>query len=121
MITEEIRTILTHEGMAGLATSGPDGAAHLVATWMSYIEVMEDGKTLTFPAGRYRVTEANVKASSPLQMIVGAKMPKGVGYRLTGRAEFQSDTDLHRRVKERFPWCRAAVVLHVEKVEKVLG
>ncbi len=119
MIPEAMRRALTQEGSAAFVTQGPAGP-HLVATWNSYIEVVDDG-TLVFPAGGYRTTEANLRAGSPVQMIVGGRVPEGIGFRLSGRAEVEVGTPHHGRVKQRFPWARGAVVLHVARVEQVLG
>ncbi|WP_242336358.1 MULTISPECIES: pyridoxamine 5'-phosphate oxidase family protein [Anaeromyxobacter] len=119
MISEEIRAALTQEGSAAFVTEGPAGP-HLVATWNSYLRVLDD-TTLAFPAGGYRRTEENVRSGSGVQMILGAKHPKGVGFRLSGRAEFQVGTPVHEQLKRDFPWCRAAVLLHVAQAEKVLG
>ncbi len=119
LMTDAVRGVLAHEGSAAFVTQG-EGGPHLVATWHSYIHVL-DGQTLAFPAGGFRRTEENVRKGSPVQMIIGAKDPKGVGYRLSGRAEFQVDTPIHAQLRQRFPWCRAAVLLHLGQVEKVLG
>lgn len=100
-------------------TQGPAGP-HLVATWNSYLEVV-DASTLVFPAGGFRATEENLRRGSPVQMIVGGHVPEGVGYRLTGRAELEVGTPHHARVRQRFPWARGAVVLRVSGVEQVLG
>jgi hypothetical protein len=119
MIPERLRAALQEEGSAAFVTQGPQGP-HLVATWNSYIGIV-DASTLVFPAGGYRVTEENLRNGSPVQMIVGGHTPEGIGFRLTGRAELEVGTPAHLRLKQRFPWSRAAVVLHVSGVEQVLG
>lgn len=121
MIDDAVKTVLSREGSAALVTSGAEGP-HLVATWNSYIEVLSDD-AIIFPAGGLRRTQANVEAGSPVQLIIGSKdeSGKGTGFRLTGRAEYQTGTPAHDRLKERFPWCRAAVVMRIDRVEKVLG
>lgn len=119
MIPERLRAALAEEGSAAFVTRGPEGP-HLVATWNSYIEVV-DASTLVFPAGGFRKTEENLRGGSPVQMIVGGHVPDGVGFRLTGRAELEVGTPHHVRIKQRFPWARAAVVLRVTGVEQVLG
>lgn len=123
MLNAELRALLGEEGAASFVTTGPDGP-HLVATWQSYIEVLDE-RTLAFPAGGYRRTEANLRTGSPVQMVISAKNPPGggksTGYRLTGTARLEADTPLHARLRERFPWCRAAVILSVDGVEKILG
>lgn len=119
MIPERLRAALREEGAAAFVTWGADGP-HLVATWNSYIEVI-DSSTLVFPAGGYRRTEENLRCGSAVQMIVGGHVPEGVGFRVSGLAELESGTPHHERTKKRFPWARAAVVLHVTGVEQVLG
>lgn len=119
MIPDRLRAALREEGSAAFVTQGSSGP-HLVATWNGYIDVVDD-RTLAFPAGGYRRTEENLRGGSPVQMIVGGHVPEGVGFRLTGRAEIETDTALHARLKKRFPWARGAVVLHVTAVEQVLG
>jgi hypothetical protein len=118
-IPELLRAALREEGTAAFVTQGPEGP-HLVATWNSYIEVVEPS-TLIFPAGGYRRTEENLRNGSPVQMIVGGHVPEGVGFRLRGSAEVEIGTPRHLRLQRRFPWSRAAVVLHVSGVEQVLG
>ncbi len=119
MIPDRLRAALREEGSAAFVTQGPSGP-HLVATWNGYIDVVDD-RTLAFPAGGYRRTEENLRGGSPVQMIVGGHVPEGVGVRLTGRAVLEVGTPHHTRVKQRFPWARAAVVLRVTGVEQVLG
>ena len=119
MIPDRLRAALRQEGPAAFVTQGPKGP-HLVATWNSYIDVL-GADTLVFPAGGYRQTEENLRNGSAVQMIVGGHVPEGIGFRLTGRADLEVGTPNHERVKQRFPWSRAAVVLRVSSVEQVLG
>lgn len=121
MIDDAVKAVLSRESSAALVTTGAAGP-HLVATWNSYITLLDD-QTLTFPAGGMRTTQANVEAGSPVQLIIGSRddAGKGTGFLLTGRADFQTGTPVHDQLKERFPWCRAAVVLRLDQIEKVLG
>jgi hypothetical protein len=122
MIDAAVRTALAAEGPAAFLTTGP-GGPHLVATWQSYLDVLDDS-TLAFPAGGYRVTEANLDGGSVLTMVIGSRggaAGSGTGFRLTGAARLESGTPVHDRVRARFPWCRAAVVFHVTGVERILG
>lgn len=122
MLDATVRAVLETEGSATFVTMGPEGP-HLVATWQSYLDVIDD-HTLAFPAGGYRATEANLQRDPTVQMVIGSKGgPSGaaIGFRLSGTAELRSGEALHERLKAAFPWCRAAVVMHVAKVERVLG
>ncbi|HEY3366321.1 MAG TPA: pyridoxamine 5'-phosphate oxidase family protein [Symbiobacteriaceae bacterium] len=123
MINAAVRSVLATEGPATFMTVG-EGGPHLVATWQSYLDLLDD-TTIAFPAGGFFVTEANLKAGSTMQMVVGAKTGtlsgKPQGYRISGTAEVQTGTEIHQRVKAKFPWCRAAVVMRVTGVEKIHG
>ena len=122
MLDAPVRAVLDAEGSATFVTMGPEGP-HLVATWQSYLDVIDD-ETLAFPAGGYRLTEANLQRDPSVQMVIGSKGGPGgkaLGFRLTGTAELRAGTGLHERLKEKHPWCRAAVVMHVAQVEKILG
>lgn len=121
MLDAAVRAVLEAEGSATFVTKGPEGP-HLVATWQSYLDVIDDG-TLAFPAGGYRLTEANLRRDSSVQMVIGSKHgpgEKALGFRLTGTAELQAGTGLHDRLKAKHPWCRAAVVMRVTQVERIL-
>ena len=122
MLDATVLVVLEAEGSATFMTKGPEGP-HLVATWQSYLDAV-DATTLVFPAGGYRVTEANLARDPSVQMIIGRqRSPEGpaVGFRLSGTAEVQVGGALHGRMKARHPWCRAAVVMRVAKVERILG
>jgi hypothetical protein len=122
MMNDDVKAVLAHEGSATLVTTA-GGEPHLVATWQSYIRVLDES-TVAFPAGGMRKTEENVRAGSNVQMVIGAKglgKGSGTGYRLTGTARFESGTPAHERLKQDFPWCRAAVLLSLTGVEKILG
>jgi hypothetical protein len=122
LLDETVRAVLGSEGSATFVTNGLDGP-HLVATWQSYLEVLDD-ETLIFPAGGYRATESNLARDATVQMIIADKRgPQGpaIGFRLTGTAELQQDHALHGRLKVNYPWCRGVVVMRVKKVERILG
>ena len=125
MITDTIKQILANEAPIGIVTVSSSGEAHLVGTWNSYVELIDD-RTLAYPAGRMRATESNVEAGSRIQMLVGSRAVNGMsgkpgaGFRLAGTARFQTAGEVFDRVKQRFGWCRAAVVTTVDEIEQQL-
>ena len=121
MLDSTVLSALEAEGSATFATIGPRGA-HLVATWQSYLEVIDDG-TLIFPAGGYRATEVNLANDPSVQMVIGSRRGTqgAIGFRLTGTAHLEAGSALHERLKLKHPWCRAAVVMRVTGVERILG
>ena len=122
MLDALVLGVLKAEGSATFLTKGPEGP-HLVATWQSYLDAL-DAETLVFPAGGYRVTEANLAQDPSVQMVIGRQRDAegaALGFRLTGTAEVQAEGPLRDRMKARHPWCRAAVVMKVTGVERILG
>lgn len=117
-----ITEILKREGVATIVTEGSDGA-HVTATWNSYIEYNSD--TFIFPAGGLNKTEKNIKSGSKLIMLIGSKEVRGknsmgTGFRLQGNAEFVYSGAMLEKLKNNFPWARAAVLFHIENSEQLL-
>ncbi len=115
--------ILEHEGPASFTTEGPDGP-HMAATWNSYIEVAGD-RVVIIPVGQLEKTEENIKAGSPLQMIVASREvrgtnPDGAGFLLTGTAEFKETGIEFNRIKSRFPWIRAIMIFNIEEEKQLI-
>lgn len=122
MLDATVLAVLKAEGSATFMTKGPEGP-HLVATWQSYLDAIDD-RTLVFPAAGYRVTEANLAHDPSVQMIIGRQRSAegaALGFRLSGTAEVQAEGALRERMKAKYPWCRAAIVMTVTGVERILG
>ncbi|MHB9144447.1 MAG: pyridoxamine 5'-phosphate oxidase family protein [Symbiobacteriia bacterium] len=123
MLPQELHEVLKHDGAAAIVTQGRTGP-HLVGTWQSYIVV--DGDTLVIPSGGYRETQQNVEAGSRVNLLVGREVNppegrhSGVGYRIEGTGSFVAAGPVFDSTKERFPWARAAFVVHVESYEKLI-
>ncbi len=123
VLTPEVLEILRHEAPVAIVTAGEAGP-HLVGTWQSYIEV--DADALVIPAGGYRLTQANVEAGSPVQLLVGSRdVPgqggyPGGGFRLTGTGSFVDAGPVFERTKARFPWSHAALVVRVAAAQRLI-
>lgn len=122
MLPQEVHEVLKHDGAAAIVTVGKTGP-HLVGTWQSYIVL--DGDTLVIPAGGYRETQANVEAGSRVSILVGREQNEtgrhsGAGYRIDGSGSFTAEGPLYDRVKERFPWARAAFLVRAESCVKLI-
>jgi|YNPNPStandDraft_1061719.scaffolds.fasta_scaffold53587_2 hypothetical protein len=124
MLTEQVKRVMRHNEPVTIGTAW-EGGPHLVAAWMNYIEIIDD-RTLAIPAGGYEHTEENLKAGSPIQLMMatlqeeGAHGP-GLGFRLTGSGRVDTAGPIYERVFKRFPWARGALVVTVEKVEQIAG
>ncbi len=108
-----------------IATVGQDGP-HLVATWGDYVRQMGfDGVTLRVPVGGMHTTQANLQRDPRVRLLFGTRLVQGAhgpgkGCVIAGRAEIQTDGQEYAAVKAKFPWARAAMVVHVEKAEPQL-
>lgn len=114
--------VLRHDAPAAVVTTGPEGP-HLVGTWNTYIQVLDD-HTIAYPAAGMNTTQRNLQAGSSIQLLVGTKevegrMGPGTGFRLTGRGRVEESGSIYDRVKSRFDWARGAVVVDVDKVEQL--
>ncbi len=103
-------SIITHNG----------SDAHVVNTWNSYIEVLDD-QTHLIPVGGMGHTEKNLAINKQVKMtvanreIMGYHYP-GTGVLITGTAEIQKQGDLFDRIHKTHPWTRGVMVVAVEKV-----
>lgn len=122
-LNDEVKRYVRDTEFTAIATAGQEGV-HLVATWGGegkdgYLFIVDD-EHLAWPAHEYLKTESNVRAGSKVQLLVALREEHN-GHRIEGSASFISEGEVFRRIKKRFPWARAAVLLKVEKYEKLLS
>ena len=123
MLPEKLFDVFQHEGVVAIATQGQDGP-HLVNTWNSYIQVA-DNNHLLIPVGGMNTTEANVRRDNRVLLTAGSRDVEGLrymgtGFLIEGTASFATDGTEFDRVKERFPWARAALVVKVAKATQTV-
>lgn len=123
MIPDKMREVLKNDGVVAVGTMGPDGP-HMVNTWNSYIRITDDGRLL-IPAGYMNRTEANLAFSQNVLLTLGSsKVPgfngPGTGFLVKGTAAMLSAGPEFNRVKERFSWARAALVVTIESATQTL-
>lgn len=123
VLKDSVLEVLQHEGPVALVTNSDQGP-HLVATWASYIEIVDDTQ-LAIPAGGYRQTEQNLEAGSPVQMLVASRDVKGssgagTGFRLTGHGAMVTEGDIYEQIHDCFNWARAALVINVDEIEQLI-
>ena len=105
-----------------IVTAGNDGP-HVVGNWGDYMRILGiRDDMIIFPAGRYRQTEKNLLGNNRVQLLVASKKVQGTrspgqGCLIVGRGEILSSGSVVDAVKEKFPWARGALVIHVEDVK----
>ena len=105
-----------------IVTAGNDGP-HVVGNWGDYMRILGiKDDMIIFPAGRYRQTEKNLLGNNRVQLLVASKKVQGTrspgqGCLIVGRGEILSSGSVVDAVKEKFPWARGALVIHVEDVK----
>lgn len=122
-MSDEVKKYVRGTEFTPMATAGDDGV-HLVCTWGGedkdgYVMIVDD-ETLALPAGGYRKTEENLKQSGGKIQILAVLRSDRNGYRIEGKAHLESEGPVFERVKERFKWARAALVLKVDGYESLL-
>lgn len=123
MLPEKFKEVLTHEGVASIATQG-ESEPHIACTWNSYIQLVDD-EYLIYPAGGMNQTEENVKRNNNVAIAVGTREVEGLyymgtGFTIKGTAEFITSGAIFDDVKEKFPWARAAVRVKIGSVKQTL-
>jgi len=123
MIPDKLREVLKKDGVVAIVTLGPEGP-HMVNTWNSYVRITEDGRLL-IPAGYYHKTEANIATNDNVLLTMGSskvagKNGPGTGFLVKGKATFVDVGPEFERVKARFSWARAALIVTVVSAEQTL-
>lgn len=125
-LDETCRKVVEQTEWIAISSSGPDGP-HLVATWGEYVRALGIGDDLLIiPAGRMQKTEANVKRDNHVTLLCGTRRVTGSrglpgqGCDISGTADFQTSGPHFDAVKAKFPWARAALVVHVTEAKTQL-
>ncbi|MGE5578118.1 MAG: pyridoxamine 5'-phosphate oxidase family protein [Syntrophothermus sp.] len=121
-VEAKVKDVLSKEAPAAIVTKG-NGEPHVVGTWNSYIQLVND-ETLLIPAGGMQDTEKNLKNDPDVLMLVGSrevpgKSGAGAGYRLSGHGSFETQGPNFEKVKSMHPWARAALVVDVTNYEQL--
>jgi hypothetical protein len=79
-----------------------------------------DNDVVLIPAGGLRQTEANLKANPRIELLLASRQVQraegaGQGCVLSGTARLEAAGPAFDKVKARFPWARAALVVTVER------
>jgi predicted pyridoxine 5'-phosphate oxidase superfamily flavin-nucleotide-binding protein len=112
------REVLEATEVVTIVTDGPTGP-HIAATWGEYVRrVGIEGDRIIIPAGFYHHMQENLERDPSIQLLVASRqvqggMGPGQGFTLRGAAHLETEGDAMDRVKEHFPWARAALVVEV--------
>lgn len=122
-LPEKLLKVLKNEGVVAIVTQGVDGP-HVVNTWNSYITATEDGHLL-IPAGGMKATEANIGLNSKVLVTLGSREVEGfnsmgTGFLIKGSAGFVSDGPGYNKMKTRFPWLRAVLLINPLEITQTL-
>lgn len=102
----------------GASSGKPKGELHIAATRAAYVEVLDD-QTICWPAGWLPTTTSNLRGNGDIIAMLMADRPDGPQViRLHGTGEVQDCGPVHERVKARFPWAKAAIVMRVLRVSR---
>lgn len=123
MIPEKMKEVLKHDGVVAIGTMGAEGP-HMVNTWNSYIRITDDERLL-IPAGYMNRTEANLAVNQKVLVTLGSSKVQGfngpgTGFLVKGTAVMLASGPEFDRVKERFSWARAALVVTIDSATQTL-
>lgn len=123
VLTEKHMEIITKSEWIAITTSGEE--AHVAGTWCDYLVFVNEDEFL-IPVGGYVRTGKNLAKDSRVKLLCGTREVKGAhgtpgkGCMITGRAEIRSEGEYADMMKQRFPWCRGAMVVKAEKASAQL-
>lgn len=122
-IPEKLQHVLKYEGIVAIVSQGPD-EPHVANTWNRYIRINSKGQLLA-PAGGMKNTEQNVIKNSRIKVTIGSREVKGfhsqgTGFLIKATAHFVSSGDDYALMKEKFPWCRAVLVMEPYEIIQTL-
>ena len=120
---DQIMKILETPVPVSLVTCGDDGA-HLVGVWNDDVLITGDD-SLLIPVMGMRNTEANITNGSDVALLVASKEVKnrdgaGKEFRITGSGAFHYSGENYEFIKSKFDWARAALVVRITKVERLI-
>ena len=123
MIPEKFLEVLKYEGVVALATQGEE-ELHLSNTWNSYVQV-SDSMKLLYPAAGMKVTETNIAKNNRIQMTIGSREVAGfhgpgTGFLIKGTTVFLKSGPDFEKIKQNFPWARAAVEITIDSITQTL-
>jgi len=123
MIPEKLTEVVKHEGVVAIATTGEDGP-HMVNTWNSYLQ-FSDAEGILIPVGYMRRTEANIAFNNQVLITLGSRevtgnYGPGTGFLIKGTASIETSGSDFDRVKAKFPWARAVMVVTASSIEQTL-
>ena len=125
MIDAASKEVIDKSEWVAIATNGREGP-HLVATWGDYVKAlgMAD-ETILVPVGGMHRTEENINVDNRIELLFASRQVQGSrgpgqGCCVSGTGVFQSAGAAMERVKARFPWARAALVITVKEVNTQL-
>lgn len=125
-INEEARAVIEASEWVAIGTAGPDGP-HVAGTWGDYVRALGvTGEAILIPAGGLRHTEANIGVDRRVELLFASRQVPGSsggagrGCLVRGWGEVQLTGSAADAVRARFPWARAALVVHVQHVSTQL-
>ena len=123
MISETFKQVLADECIVAIVTRSESGP-HVVNTWNSYVTITSDG-SLLIPVSRMHKTEKNLDNDNRVLLTIGSRNVPGLryvgtGFLVEGTAALETQDEHFERMKARFDWMRAVMVVKPETITQTL-
>lgn len=125
MLNEKLLEVLSHETDGAIAiVSQGETEPHIVNTWNSYVEIIDENK-LVIPVAGFKKTEENLSNINKLKLSICNREVEGYQYKGTGlivegTGEIVKSGSTFDFMKEKFSWIRAVLVVTVDSVKQTL-
>ncbi|QHQ61507.1 FMN-binding protein [Anaerocolumna sedimenticola] len=122
MFTEKFLEVLKQEGVVSIVTCA-NNEAHVVNTWNSYLEIVDDSKLL-IPAAMIK-TETNINENPHVKLTLGSKEVMGykfmgTGFLIEGTGKFLKEGDLYDKMFKKYPFLTRVLEVTVESCKQKL-
>jgi len=123
MLNEKFYEVISHEGVVSIV-SWSNGDAHVVNTWNSYLNTVQDYKLL-IPAAGMRKTESNINVNERVKVTLGSRevmghRSMGTGFLIEGTAKFLESGAEFDMMKERYPFLSRVLEITVTSLKQTL-
>lgn len=123
MLNEKFYEVISHEGVVSIV-SWSNGDAHVVNTWNSYLNTVQDYKLL-IPAAGMRKTESNINVNKRVKVTLGSRevmgyRSMGTGFLIEGTAKFLESGAEFDMMKEKYPFLSRVLEITVTSLKQTL-
>lgn len=120
-MNQKFLDVIGHEGPTTIVTINGN-PAHVVNTWNSYLDVVDD-HTILLPAAGMRSIEHDFAKDNHITLTMGSKavpgtQGPGAGFHVHGTGQFMDHGAYYDTMKAKFEWMRKVLVVSIDDIQQ---